>query len=82
MTIKAGTTQKKCISIETTNDTYAGEENLEFFYVDWYTPDDIVFYHNYIDDDGKGVDSESRSVVAIEDNDGMNMCLLSERSNY
>ena len=37
MTIKAGTTQKKCISIETRNDTNAGEEDLEFFNVDWYT---------------------------------------------
>ena len=56
--------QKECITINTTDDNIATEEDLESFYVYWYTPnEDIYFYHSDFDD-------EAKSVVSIEDNDG------------
>ncbi len=63
------TTEKQCFSIQTTEDTNAGEENLEFFYVDWYdftSGVDSLFLHNK-----DGIDDESQSVVAIQDDDGI-----------
>ena len=57
---------KKCFQFNITDDDIAGEENLEYFLVDWYIPPgdiDVAFYHSY-------EDSSAFSVVPIEDNDG------------
>ena len=58
-------TLEKCLTFNATDDLNGGEENLEFLYIKWRSPQDdgVYFYNDYYD-------NYALSLVAIEDNDG------------